>query len=42
MMIFVNGKWVKLNCTDNGDGTVTFVLDNPAVVSLVSTLVEAP
>ena len=41
MMVFVNGKWVKLNCVNNGDGTVTFVLDQPAVLSVVTAIVEA-
>jgi autonomous glycyl radical cofactor GrcA len=41
MMVFVNGKWVKLNTIVNDDGTVTFVLDQPAVLSIVSQIVEA-
>ena len=41
MMIFQNGKWVKLNATVNDDGTVTFVLDQPAVLSIVSQNVSA-
>lgn len=41
MMVFVNGKWVKLHCVNNGDGTVTFVLDQPAVLSVVTAIVEA-
>lgn len=41
MMVFQNGKWVKLNVTVNDDGTFTFVLDQPAVLSIVSQIVEA-
>ncbi len=41
MMVFVNGQWVKLNTTKNADGTVTFVLDQPAVLSIVFQVVEA-
>ena len=41
LMVFVNGKWEKINCTVNDDGTVTFVLDKPCVLSIVSALVEA-
>ena len=41
MMVFQNGKWVKLNAIVNDDGTVTFVLDQPAVLSVVSQIVEA-
>lgn len=41
MMVFVGGKWVKLNTVVNDDGTVTFVLDQPAVLSIVSQIVEA-
>lgn len=42
MMVFVDGKWVKLNTTVNEDGTVTFVLDQPCVMSIVSAIVQAP
>ena len=42
MMIFVNGKWVKLNTVVNEeDETITFVLDQPEVVSIVSQVVSA-
>ena len=41
MMVFVNGKWVKLNAVVNDDGTVTFVLDQPAVLSIASQVVAA-
>jgi len=41
IMTFVNGKWVKFNVTVNDDGTVTFVLDQPCVMSIVSQIVEA-
>jgi len=41
MMVFVNGKWVKLNTVVNDDGTVTFDLDEPAVLSIVSQVVAA-
>ena len=42
MMIFVNGKWVKLNTVVNEeDETVTFVLDQPEVLSIVSQVVSA-
>ena len=41
MMVFQNGKWVKLNTIVNDDGTVTFVLDQPAVLSIVSQVVAA-
>ena len=41
LMVFVNGKWVKLNTVVNDDGTVTFVLDQPAVLSIVSQVVSA-
>lgn len=42
MMVFVDGKWVKLNTTVNEDGTVTFVLDQPYVMSIVSAIEQAP
>ena len=41
LMVFVNGKWVKLNTVVNDDGTVTFVLDQPAVLSIASQVVSA-
>ena len=41
LMVFVNGKWVKLNTVVNDDGTVTFVLDQPEVLSIVSQVVSA-
>ena len=41
LMVFVNGKWVKLNTVVNDDGTVTFVLDQPAILSTVSQVVSA-
>ncbi len=41
MMVFMNGKWVKLNTVVNDDGTVTFVLDEPAVLSIVSQVAKA-
>ena len=42
MMVFVNGKWVKLNTVVNEeDETVTFVLDQPEVLSIVSQVVSA-
>ena len=41
MMAFVNGKWVKVDVTVNDDGTVTFVLDQPAILSIVSEVVSA-
>ena len=41
LMMFVNGKWVKVDVTVNDDGTVTFVLDQPAVLSIASQVVSA-
>ena len=41
LMMFVNGKWVKVDVTVNDDGTVTFVLDQPEVLSIVSQVVSA-
>ena len=41
IMIFENGKWVKLDVTVNDDGTVTFVLNHAAVLSIVSQVVAA-
>ena len=41
MMAFVNGKWVKLDTVVNDDGTVTFVLEEPSVLSIVSQVVKA-
>ena len=41
LMMFVNGKWVKVDVTVNDDGTVTFVLDQPAILSIVSEVVSA-
>ena len=41
MIVFMNGKWVKLNTVVNDDGTVTFVLDEPAVLSIVSQVAKA-
>ena len=41
LMVFVNGKWVKLNTVVNDDGTVTFVLDQTAILSIVSQVVSA-
>ena len=41
LMMFVNGKWVKVDVTVNDDGTVTFVLDQPAVLSVASQVVSA-
>ena len=36
VMSFVNGKWVKLNAVINGDGTVTYVLTEPSVISFIT------
>lgn len=41
LMMFVNGKWVAVNAVVNDDGTITFVLDSPAVLSIVSQIVSA-
>ena len=41
LMMFVNGKWVKVDVTVNDDGTVTYVLDQPAVLSIASQVVSA-
>ena len=41
MMTFLNGKWVKLDTIINDDGTVTFTLDKPAVLSIVSQIPDA-
>ena len=41
LMMFVNGKWVEVDVTVNDDGTVTFVLDQPAVLSIASQVVSA-
>ena len=41
MMTFLNGKWVKLDTIVNDDGTVTFTLDQPAVLSIVSQTPDA-
>ena len=41
LMMFVNGKWVKVDVTVNDAGTVTFVLDQPAVLSIASQVVSA-
>ena len=35
MMVFVNGKWVKLDTVINADGTVTYVLTEPSILSIV-------
>ena len=36
VMSFVNGKWVKLNAVINNDGTVTYVLTEPSVISFIT------
>ena len=36
LMAFINGKWVKLDTVINDDGTVTYVLTEPSVLSFVS------
>ena len=41
LRMFVNGKWVKVDVTVNDDGTVTFVLDQPAILDIVSQVVSA-
>ena len=41
LMMFVNGKWVEVDVTVNDDGTVTFELDQPAILSIVSQVVSA-
>ena len=41
LMMFANGKWVKVDVTVNDDGTITFVLDQPAILSIVSQVVSA-
>ncbi len=41
LMMFVSGKWAKVDVTVNDDGTVTFVLDQPAILSIVSQVVSA-
>ena len=41
-MVFVNGKWTALDCTVNDDGTVTFVLEQPSILSLVTAVEAAP
>ena len=38
MMTFVNGKWVKLNTVVNDDGSVTFILDSPSILSIVTSI----
>ena len=40
-MMFVNGTWVKVDVTLNDDGTITFVLDGPSILSIVSQVVAA-
>ena len=42
LMVFVNGKWTALDCTVNDDGTVTFVLEQPSILSLVTAVEAAP
>ena len=42
MMAFVNGEWVMIHTVvDEEAGTVTFVLDQPSVLSIVTAVVEA-
>ena len=41
LMMFVNGKWAEVDVTVNDDGTITFVLDQPAILSNVSQVVSA-
>ena len=41
LMVFVNGKWVEVDVTVNDDGTISFVLDQPAILSTVSQVVSA-
>lgn len=42
MMAFVNGEWVMIHTVvDEEAGTVTFVLDQPSVLSIISAVVEA-
>ena len=36
LMAFINGKWVKVDTVINDDGTVTYVLTEPSVLSVVS------
>ncbi len=36
VMSFVNGKWVRLNAVINDDGTVTYVLTEPSVLSFIT------
>lgn len=36
VMSFVNGKWVKLKAMINNDGTVTYVLTEPSVISFIT------
>ena len=40
MMVFINGKWTKLDTVQNDDGTVTFILDQPSVLSIVYAVSE--
>ena len=41
LMVFVNGKWVEVDVTVNDDGTISYVLDQPAILSIVSQVVSA-
>lgn len=42
MMAFVNGEWVMIHTVvDEEAGTVTFVLDQPSVLSIITAVVEA-
>ena len=41
LMMFANGKWANVDVTVNDDGTITFVLDQPAILSIVSQVVSA-
>ena len=41
LMAFVNGKWVEVDVTVNDDGTISFVLDQAAILSIVSQVVSA-
>ena len=41
LMMFANGKWANVDVTVNDDGTITFVLEKPAILSIVSQVVSA-
>ncbi len=42
LLAFVDGEWKKINTVINDDGTFTFVLEGPSVLSIVSEIVKAP